>query len=177
MTRTLMLSWLLVMSAAVSSRAQSTAAAVNQQTARRTVQRFYDWYVPIARRSSKPLPWMRALTHKGITFSPELARALRRDSVAQARAKGEIDGLDYDPFVNGQDFCRRYTVGNVTRRGSSFLIEVRGSGACARHSTPDAIMELQAVNGKLQVVNVRDPKTNGDLLSALARLEKRSHSR
>jgi len=169
----------LTLIAVANAPAQSTKPA-SQATVRNSVQKFYDWYAPYANRPKSFMPWMRALRRKGLAFSPELTRALRRDSVAQARAKGELVGLDYDPLLNSQDPCRRYTVSSVTRRASTFSVEVRGAGGCGRHTTPDVVMELRQSAGRLEVVNVRDPAHgNGDLLSALDRLhpDKRSARR
>jgi hypothetical protein len=47
--------------------------------------------------------WNLAIKTKSSVFSPQLALALKEDSAAQAKAEGEIVGLDFDPFLNSQD--------------------------------------------------------------------------
>lgn len=62
-------------------------------------------------------------------FSPELFHALCEDSETSKKAKGEIVGLDFDPFLNSQDPHARYEVGNVVPAGDSYRVEVLGVSA------------------------------------------------
>jgi hypothetical protein len=74
------------------------------ESVRGFVQGFYDWYVPKALDHKIFRAWDLALKTKSSVFSPELAQALREDSAAQDKAeKGELVGLDFDPFLNSQD--------------------------------------------------------------------------
>ena len=148
-----------------SANAQRTSPAAD--SVQRVVQSFYDWYVPFAQRYHGRA-WMPALNYGRIRFSRELTRALRQDSVAQARAGNEIDGLDGDPFLNAQDPCDRYTVRSAKQKTSMWLLEIVGSGGCARHSKPDVIAEVSAGHDTLTFVNFIYPdSTGGDLLSLL----------
>ena len=91
--------------------------------------------------------------------------------VAQARAEGEIDGLDWDPFLNSQDPCNQYEVRKVTKKGLNYLVEILGTGGCEEHTKPDIVAELTQQNGTWVFVNFRDSAGPGDdLLSALKRL-------
>jgi FlaG/FlaF family flagellin (archaellin) len=85
----------------------------SQRSCRDFVQRFYDWYVPIALKDNAGNPSDRALRYKSHAFSPELLTQLKEDSTAQAKAKGEIVGLDFDPFLNSQHPGERYTAEKV----------------------------------------------------------------
>src|SRR5689334_19920193 len=76
----------------------------------RFVQRFYDWYVPLAIKSDSTPSWNQVLRYRGSSLSSELVRRLREDADAQAKVKGEMVGLDFDPFLNAQDPCERYRV-------------------------------------------------------------------
>ena len=49
-----------------------------------------------------------AVQRKAGLFNPDLVRALKIDSEAQSRAKGELVGIDFDPFVGSQDPADRY---------------------------------------------------------------------
>ena len=54
------------------------------------------------------------------SLSVETDRRLREDAKAQAKVKGEIVGLDSDPFLASYDPCERYEVGTVTQSGEHF---------------------------------------------------------
>jgi hypothetical protein len=52
-----------------------------------------------------------AMEKQGSQFESGLLAALKEDVAAQAAAKGEIVGLDFDPFLNTQDPAESYEVG------------------------------------------------------------------
>src|ERR1700748_294042 len=95
--------------------AQVASGPPDSSASRRFVQQFYDWYVP-STKTTHGRPSDLALQHKPEVFSPDLLRALKVDSEAAARAKGEIDGIDFDPFVGGQDAADHYDARRVTWR-------------------------------------------------------------
>ena len=78
--------------------AQSPTASTKDSVGR-AVPRFYDWYLPRAARPGKQDVMMLAATHCPIPFDGALVHWLRVDSSARAHAKGEIDGLDGDPYL------------------------------------------------------------------------------
>ena len=94
------------------------------QTVREFVQGFYDWYVPRALGNNSSPAWAIAVKAKPSFFNPELALKLRQDATAQAKAKGEIVGLDFDPFLNDQDPAKHYVVGKVVRVNTSYRVEI-----------------------------------------------------
>jgi hypothetical protein len=57
-------------------------------------------------------------------FDPGLRKALMDDYAAQAKAKGELVGLDSDPFLGGQDIGLGYQTGNVKNIGNKFLVDI-----------------------------------------------------
>jgi hypothetical protein len=76
----------------------SASTSVNQnQQELAFVQNFYDWY------AKNDLNYVDAITQKPEWFDAPLLAAFRNDAAIQAKAVGEIDGLDYDPFGFGQD--------------------------------------------------------------------------
>ena len=124
------------------------AAAVGQparepadSAALRFVRGFYAWYVPAQARSHERGVEL-VLKHRGSALGDELRRALVQDSVAQARAKGEIDGLDFDPFLNSQDPCDSYAARRVRRDGDGFAVEIYGTCRVKKDARPDVVVEL-----------------------------------
>jgi ribosomal protein L21E len=140
-------------------------------SARDFAQKFYSWYVPIALNEHAGPASDLALKHRSSAFSPELLRALKEDSAAQANSPGEIVGLDFDPFLNSQDPEDRYEVGKVTRKGDSYWVEVYGVRSGKRMEPVAVLAELVRRNGHWTFVNFHYPGPHGtDLLSLLKRL-------
>jgi hypothetical protein len=145
----------------------------------RAVQSFYDWYVPLARSGDAGVTWMRAVRARRFAFAPAIVDALRRDSVASARSRDEIVGLDGDPFLNAQDPCDRYRVRAARQVGGRFLVDVVGEGGCEAHTRPDVVVELTrrapgASGGPAwRFENFRYPDPPTDLLAMLRRLHGR----
>ena len=154
----------------VTPRRSSAQGQPTKDDVRVAVQRFYNWYVPFSVNAHER-PWMAALQHAGIAFSPELVRALVQDSIAQARSGDELVGLDYDPFLNAQDACEHYTVRSVRQVGARYLVTIGGGGGCDSSSAPRIVAEVTARHDTLVFVNFRDPaQPESDLLSTLRRL-------
>lgn len=147
-----------------------------EQSCRSFLQKFYDWYVPTALDAiaSKESPFDLALKDRSSAFSSELVHALKADSDAQAKAAGEIVGIDFDPFLSNQDPCERYVVGNIARREDSYWAEVYGICAGKKHAKPDVVPELKFKDGEWIFLNFhyRKNKLSEDvnLLSILKRL-------
>jgi hypothetical protein len=149
----------------------------SSRVARDAVARFYAWYVPTSANAAEVD--MRALRDKRWHFSPAIAAALRADSVAAARSPGEIVGLDMDPFLNSQDPCSGYAPTSVRRSGKTFLVDVHGTGECARHAGPDVTVRVEFKGTVPVFANFIYPKpASDDLLHLLAQLaadRKKSH--
>lgn len=139
--------------AASSLFAQGTPPQDARKSCRDFVQAFYDWYVPVALKHSRVRPADLALAHKGSAFSPELAQALREDSKAQAKVKGELVGLDFDPFLNSQDPGERYVVGNLTPKGDRYWVEIYSLTSGKKSAKPDVAPELMFKDGRWIFVN------------------------
>ena len=84
------------------------------------VQGFYDWYLRQSPGNSDVWPLDTAIKNRPELFDAPLLRALQIDAYARAHANGEIDGLDWDPFLNGQDYPDHYEATNVV--GNSITI-------------------------------------------------------
>jgi hypothetical protein len=157
-----------VLAARAQSRAGALAAA---DTARRMVQRFYDWYLPLTEDADGDgSAWMRAVRERGSLFAREIVDGLRADSAAAADDDGEIAGLDGDPFLDAQDPCDSYQVRRVRADGDAFLVEVLGEGGCETHGGPDVIVVVERRDGRWVFADFRYPgPPPRDLLGVLKR--------
>jgi hypothetical protein len=151
--------------------AQSAPKEPPLDSARRVVQRFYDWYVPRAANPRGRDMIMEAATRGPVSFDPELVRWLRIDSTARARSKDEVVGLDGDPYLNAQDPCNAYTAQTAARNGASVLVIVLGHGGCAKHSRGDVVVELSSRDGHWVIREFLDPnRHNEGIIPLLKRL-------
>jgi hypothetical protein len=160
---------LLFTTLACSLQAQSRQNAESTASIREFTQNFYNWYVPIAREESPTPPWITALRKQDSAFSRELATALQLDAEAQAQAKGEIVGIDFDPFLSGQDPCARYETDTVTASGEKYLAQVHCVMAGKEREKPVVMPELRNNNGRWIFVNFHYAGGK-DLLSLLDKL-------
>ena len=144
-------------------------------------QGFYSWYVPEALKTEEAPAWNVALKYKRDVFSATLFQALKEDSDAQAKASGEIVGLDFDPFLNTQDPCDGYVVGTVTSQGAGYRIDVYGVCSGKRDERPDVVAEVARQGGSWVFTNFLYPAIHTDLLGTLKTLreerQKAKHSR
>jgi Protein of unknown function (DUF3828) len=142
------------------------------------VQSFYDWYVPKSLAESPTPAWVLAIRQKRSLFSPQLLSALGGDFSAQANSSGGIAGLDFDPFLNGQDTGDRYEVGRVAESGDSYRVEVHGVWSGKKSENPDVIVELSRHRGHWMFTNFLYPE-HRDLLATLkllAEARRKHHS-
>ena len=144
-----------------------------QKSCRDFVQVFYDWYVPKALKESEVPASDLALKYKAALFSPELRQALGEDSQAQAKAKGEIVGLDFDPFLNTQDPSERYVLGNVSVKDERCSVEVHSVTSGKKSAKAAVVPELLFKGGHWMFVNFHYGKgkrsQDENLLSTLRR--------
>ena len=137
------------------------------------VRAFYDGYIP--RGIASGLAATDSLLLERTTlFAPSLLAALRQDATARAAAVGEIDGLDFDPFLNSQDPCERYTVGPAIPASASEAGAVRVTvrAECDHASGPPSAFAVEVIPqaGTWQFVNFYYGPPAGDLLTLLRRL-------
>src|SRR5689334_6354600 len=85
-----------------------------QKQASDFVQKFYNWYVPIALKTTKEPSSDLAIAKRGSLFDPPLLSALKADAEAARNSPGDIVGLDFDPFLNAQDPSKKYVAGDVS---------------------------------------------------------------
>jgi hypothetical protein len=157
---------LLTLLLAVPALAQSTKAPSESEAARKAAQAFYDWYAPMAMKSSKEPAFERALREKRAALGEELAKALAADAAGQKAVPDDIVGLDWDPFLNAQDSYPRYAAGAVTAKGGAFLVAMHGVASGKRNAEVALLVEMVAKDGRYVIVNIRAEK-GGDLMASL----------
>ena len=151
--------------------AQVALPSPESSSCRRFSQQFYDWYVPFTQKNLRLPASDVALQRRGGVFSPELLHALRVDSEAQARAKGELVGLDFDPFVGSQDPADHYEAREPTMRNGICFVGVWRASATdtsAKMDRPEATAQLKQQNGHWHLVNFTYSVGGPDLLHLLA---------
>jgi hypothetical protein len=152
--------------------AQVAPQSSESSSCKRFAQEFDDWYVPLTQQKHLRASDV-ALRRKPTTFSTELLRALRIDSEAQARAKGELVGLDFDPFLGSQDPADHYEARQPTVKNGTCSVGVwRASptDTAAKMDTPEAVAELEQQDGGWRFVNFTYSVGGPDLLHQLANL-------
>jgi hypothetical protein len=150
---------------------QTTARSDDGASCRRFAQAFYDWYVPLTQTRMNGTPWGLAVRSKAEMFDPDLSRAVKADSDAKAQAKGELVGIDFDPFVGTQDPADHYEARKVTSEGNRCLVEIwRASPNDTAEKTgkPEVIAEMVQQRGQFRFLNFRYLLVNADLRSILA---------
>ncbi len=155
------------------SLAQISPESLMAGSCRLFTQHFYDWYAPLTQKNLSRPAWNLALQRKANTFSPELFRALKQDSDAQARAT-EIVGLDYDPFLNSQDPADHYQARQVTWKDGRCSVELwRASptDTAAKSGKPDVVAELDQQNQGWRFLNFYYPSEKTNLLKQLQQLK------
>ncbi len=155
--------------------AQKTARNEDLSSCRHFAQTFYRWYVPFTQKDLNRAASDIALEHKASAFAPALFRALKADSDAQRRAKGEIVGIDFDPFVGSQDPAEHYETRKIMLKDDRCFVEVWRNSPndnSAKSDKPDVIAELSHRRGHWQFENFHYPDLKSDLMTELATLRK-----
>jgi len=141
-------------------------AAKPEDAVRKFAQDFYRWYVPIAVKDNIEI----AIKQRPSSFSPQLLQALRDDAEAQAKAIGELVGLDFDPFLNSQDPSNYFVIGQINLRNDGYWVDIHTSKSAKAHAKPDVIAVVNQSGGHWFFTNFRFPD-GGDLLKTLQLLK------
>jgi hypothetical protein len=169
----------LILGVLVSAQLVASAGAANRDAgdtagARTYVQEFYDWYVPRALQQADAPSWELVLGTKRFAFDPRLLDALKKDLAAGQRTSGDVDNLDFDPFLASQDPDEKYEVGNVSFKGGSYWAEIHGVSDRQKIEPASVVAEVRTINGRLTFLNFHYPAqkgvAQGDLLTILKQL-------
>lgn len=144
------------------------SSSLPEDSVRQRVQSFYDWYTAKANGSRGVPAWVHATRQRRGWFSPQLSRALAADAAAQARTKGDVTGLDFDPFLNTQDPEEHYEAHSARCEAGVCSVPVFPRGDTTGHAAVTAEMTQRA--GQWRFTNFRYPEGR-DLLQVLRALE------
>lgn len=146
---------------AIACRSADTRDAVTDaedaESARRFVQAFYDWYVPLGDRA--PATRLYSVVARGPQwFTPMLQHALQRDVDAQRNVADIVSVVgDFDPFLNAQDPCPHYAALAVVPRGTGWQVAV--SAQCEGGvATPAVLLDVAREGTDWRFANVRMPE-------------------
>jgi len=134
-----------------------------EDSAKKFVEDFYNWYTPIASHTYSEPASNIALRKKSALFSAELLKALKEDALASSKSRDGVVGLDSDPFVNSQD--------KVKEKNGAFRVDIYDVLGGQKDKKPAVIAEVKQENGHWIFVNFWNPDS-GDLLSELRDLAK-----
>ena len=146
--------------------AQAAHAVKAESEALRFAREFYRWYVFVSKEDGEGPVWERALKHRSEVFSAPLASALGEDLNAQGKVRGEIVGIDFDPFLNTQDPGDRYEVRGREKRGVRYFVDVYRVRPDGPGQRADVVAELSRVGGRWQFMDFHYP-AGGSLLRIL----------
>jgi hypothetical protein len=133
---------------------------------RKFARDFYRWYVPIAFKGNKVPAFGIAIKQRPSSFSPQLLKALRDDAEAQAKAIGEMVGLDFDPFLNSQDPSNHYVIGQIKLKNDGSWVDIHTSKSEKTHAKSSVIAVVNQSGGHWFFTNFRFPN-DGDILETL----------
>lgn len=152
----------------------ASAAEKNTQAnqIRAYVQGFYDTYLKL-----KNDPLVAALRTQKSSFTPELWASLQEDVAASQKAKGETVGLDFDPFLVGNDPGDIYKVNQITAKDGAYWVQVLGFYKGQTSPCCEAVVEVVPKGDRLMISNVhypafRDLHENENLISTLKALSR-----
>jgi hypothetical protein len=144
--------------------------AKSEDSVRKFAQDFYRWYVPIAAKGNEGTPFAIAIKQRPSSFSPQLLQALQDDAGAQAKAVGEMVGLDFDPFLNSQDPSNHYVIGSINLKNDGYWVDIHTSKSEKAHAKTSVIAVVNQSGGHWFFSNFRFPN-GGDLLETLEALK------
>lgn len=107
-------------------------------------------------------------------LSDELRTALEEDLNAQRKVTGENVGLDFDPFLNGQDPAENYKLGQIRLKDKSAWVEMFEVRERKKASKPSFWVETRLQNSKWVISNFHYPNEgseNSNLHSILKSLK------
>jgi hypothetical protein len=128
-----------------------------QQSCGKFVQSFYDWYVPTAAQTHKGAASDIALHTKASYFAPELAAQMKASYVVEDTRTGYIVGLDFDPFLSGQDPGDPYTTGKIKVANHHCVVDMLAIYEGRKDKTALVAPELEFRKGRWLFINFHYP--------------------
>jgi hypothetical protein len=168
---------LAVVGLAFSAKSKAQSITDDKESARIFVQKFYDWYsalsdaeVPGEKKQISPQQVLMKQREK--YFDARLGKAL--SDYYNTPIKNDEVGIDFDPFLNGQDTGPTYHACNIVQSGDKFTVELRDikKGQSEKKSAATTLLliaEVKRINNQWRFTNFLYPLKAGDrnLLSML----------
>jgi len=160
------------------SNVNAQSAIDDKESARVFVQKFYDWYTVLYTAPQKKgeirATSIIAINQKSLSFDVLLRKALVDDDRAQSKVTDDIVGLDWDPFLTGQDIGVGYQTGNIKKAGNKFLVDIhnieRGKSKKAILASELLVVaEVAKLNRHWVFTNFLYPKRGNDNLLLILR--------
>jgi len=162
------------------AKAQSTVD--DKESARMFVQKFYDWSFVLFKtdypKTKNQLSDQQIIMKHGKDFFGQDLRKALENYYNTPTKDGDI-GLDFDPFMAGQDYGVGYQTGNVKQLGNKFLVDVHdvksGQPKGAVLAAPvEVTVEVVKEAGKWAITNFLYPAelANTNLLQLLKNEQK-----
>ncbi|HZY35823.1 MAG TPA: hypothetical protein VFE53_04200 [Mucilaginibacter sp.] len=177
--RYFLISGLIVLCTAFSANIKAQAKPDDKESARVFVQKFYDWYSVLfdaepVQKPGKLSSQQIAMKHSREFFSAHLRTALS-DYYNRPLKDDEDIGLDFDPFIAGQDLGAGLQTCNVRQEGNRFWVDVhnikKGQPQKAIQAAEVlAVAEVTKEDGHWVIINFEYPPA-GDKANLLAMLE------
>ncbi len=165
---------------AFSANIKAQAKADDKESARIFVQKFYDWYsvlfdADVPAKKGQLSSQQIVMKHSREFFSDNLRKALT-DYYDRPLKEGDDDiGLDFDPFIAGQDLGAGLETCDVRQEGNKFWVDVHN----VKKGRPKkeilaagilAVAEVTKENGHWVITNFEYPPA-GAKANLLAMLE------
>jgi hypothetical protein len=155
---------------------QARAETDAEKSCREFVQGFYGWYFDRLDNDEKRHRSESAETDvirmQPTRLTSPLRRMLQEDAAAQARERDYIVGLDFDPFINAQDWNGRYSVRRVSLKDGICSASVWGLDGDAEKEIVKPELRLQGTDWTFDNFyypgNASSPESN--LIEVLTRL-------
>jgi hypothetical protein len=126
--------------------AQLEIGSPQEKPCREFVQGFYDWYFDrlnhVAKVSTNGPTFADVVRLSPEVVSPRLRQMLEEDLAASSRNQDQIVGLDFDPYINAQDWEGKYHVEKVAVRNNTCTAALWGTDSGVKREIVDAELEL-----------------------------------
>ena len=159
------------------SNVKAQSSVNEKESARVFVQKFYDLYSALYEadipHSKGPSSQQIIMKKSNYYFDATLRKSLIE--YYYAPVKDDDIGLDFDPFIAGQDSGEGYQTGNVNQIGNNFFVDVHNihAGKTKKEILAAEIVvitQVVKVNGQWKIANFKYPPfkpNNYNLLSML----------
>jgi len=144
---------------AVQPKAQARVETDDEKSCREFVQGFYDWYFDRLNRSptaSTGVPTFDDVERlKPEVLIPSLRQMLKDDLEASSKDANDIVGLDFDPYINAQDWEGKYSIEKVSTHGGKCRAALWGTDSGKKREIVEP--ELVFSNNQWVFVNFHYP--------------------